>query len=152
MKRFSKKWMVLGVVAVVAGLATFGAYAYWTASGTGSGTATVGTDSGVSIVVDSISPALYPGGSATVTFHLHNPSTTTAVTVANVAQNGPVGNLPVGCLAADFSFGDCCGERVRRCEQRRRKSHGHARRWPTRHRIRTRARARAPAQPDDEAP
>lgn len=104
MKRFSKKWMVLGVVAVVAGLATFGAYAYWTASGTGSGTATVGTDSGVSIEVDSISPALYPGGSATVTFHLHNPSTTTAVTVANVAQNGPVSNLPVGCLAADFSF------------------------------------------------
>ena len=33
-----KRWLLLGVVTVVAGMAAFGAYAYWTASGTGAGT------------------------------------------------------------------------------------------------------------------
>ena len=75
MKRYaSKRLVLLGVVALVAGMAAFGAYAYWTASGTGSGTATVGTDSGVTIVVTNTGAALYPGGSATITFHVQNDS------------------------------------------------------------------------------
>jgi hypothetical protein len=107
MKRLAKKrWALLAVAALVAGMAAVGAYAFWTANGTGSGTATVGTDSGVSIVVDSTGTALFPGGTATITFHLHNNSTTTAVTVGKVVQDGPVGNLPGGCATADFSFAD----------------------------------------------
>ena len=134
--------------AVVAGLATFGAYAYWTASGTGSGTATVGTDSGVRIVVDNIGAALYPGGSATVTFHVHNDSTTTAVTVAKVVQDGPVTDLPVGCLAADFSFGDVTLNESVAANSDGRITRARSR-WPTRQRIRTRARARAPSASED---
>jgi hypothetical protein len=107
MKRFAaKRWLLLGVVTVVAGMAAFGAYAYWTASGTGAGTATVGTDSGVTIVVTDTGAALYPGGSATITFHVQNDSSSSAVTVGKVVQDGPVTGLPAGCSAADFSFGD----------------------------------------------
>jgi hypothetical protein len=107
MKRYARKRLaILGVVAVVAGMAAFGAYAYWTASGTGAGTATVGTDSGVTIVVTNTGAALYPGGSATITFHVQNDSSSSAVTVGKVVQDGPVTGLPGGCSAADFSFGD----------------------------------------------
>jgi hypothetical protein len=107
MKRYARKRLVLlGVVAVVAGMAAFGAYAYWTASGTGAGTATVGTDSGVTIAVTNTGAALYPGGSATITFHVQNDSSSSAVTVGKVVQDGPVTGLPVGCSAADFSFAD----------------------------------------------
>ena len=107
MKRNARKWLVLlGVVAVVAGMAAFGAYAYWTASGTGAGTASVGSDSGVTIAVTSTGAALYPGGSATITFHVHNNSSSSPVTVGDVVQDGPVTGLPGGCSAADFSFAD----------------------------------------------
>jgi hypothetical protein len=107
MKRFAKKqWVIIGIVAIVAGMAAFGAYAYWTASGTGQGTATVGTDNGVTIVVTDTGNALYPGGSATITFHVQNNSTTSSVMVGDVVQDGPVTGLPAGCDAADFSFAD----------------------------------------------
>lgn len=107
MKRFAKKqWVIVGIVAIVAGMAAFGAYAYWTASGTGQGTATVGSDNGVSIVVTNTGAALYPGGSATITFHVQNNSTTSAVMVGKVVQDGAVTGLPGGCDPADFTFAD----------------------------------------------
>jgi hypothetical protein len=107
MKRFAtKRLLLLGVVTVVAGMAAFGAYAYWTASGTGAGTASVGTDNGVNIVVTDTGAALYPGGSATITFHVQNNSGSSSVMVGKVVQDGPVTGLPVGCSAADFSFAD----------------------------------------------
>ena len=107
MNRFGKRtWVLVGVVALVAGMAAIAGYAYWTASGTGSGTASVGTDSGVSIVVTGTGSALYPGGSATITFHIHNNSATSPVDVGKVVQNGAVTGLPGGCAAGDFSFGD----------------------------------------------
>ena len=41
--RFKKRtWVVLGVVAVIAAMASVGAYAYFTSTGAGTGTATVG--------------------------------------------------------------------------------------------------------------
>jgi hypothetical protein len=107
MKRNAKKrWLLLGVVTVIAGMAAFGAYAYWTANGTGQGTAHVGADSGVTIVVTDTGDDLYPGGSSDVTFHIQNDSATTSVRVVRVEQDGPVTGLPVGCSAADFTFAD----------------------------------------------
>ena len=42
--RFKKRtWVLLGVVAVIAAMASVGAYAFWTSSGTGQGSATTGT-------------------------------------------------------------------------------------------------------------
>jgi hypothetical protein len=105
MKRNAKKrWLLLGVVTVIAGMAAFGAYAYWTASGTGAGQATVGSDSGVTINITNTGAALYPGGSATVTFQVQNNSSSSAVMVGRVVQDGSVTGLPAGCSAADFSF------------------------------------------------
>lgn len=106
MKRFKMRTWVLACLAVAFAMAAVGAYAYWTAAGTGSGTAAVGSDNGVDVVVTSTGSALYPGGSATITFHIHNNSTSSSAKVGKVVQDGVVTGLPSGCLASDFSFGD----------------------------------------------
>jgi len=102
--------VLLVVVAGVAvgGLAT-AAFAYWTASGTGSGTASVGTDSGVAIQNVAFSGSLYPGGAVTVTFDIHNGSANAPVKVGNVVADEGAGThgitgLTGGCLATDFTF------------------------------------------------
>lgn len=66
MKRFtSKKGITLLAVMVVAVVSAVGAYAYWTTGGTGSGSATAGTNLNVVVNQDSVSAAnLYPGGPA----------------------------------------------------------------------------------------
>jgi hypothetical protein len=94
------------VVAVAAAMAAVGAYAYWTANGTGMGTASVGTDDGVTIDPITFSGDLYPGHDVTVTFTVKNDSSNAAVNVHKVVQDGPVTGLPAGCLPADFSFAD----------------------------------------------
>ena len=102
-----KRAVVFGLVAalVVAGAAI----AFWTSSGTGSGTATVGTDSGLPISAVTFGNTLYPGGKTPVSFTITNSSASTAITVAQVAADTSFGatgvtGLPGGCLAADFTF------------------------------------------------
>ena len=76
MKRFTSRkrtWILVGIVAVIAAMASFGAYAYWTTSGSGSGTATTGTDQGVTVTGDPAN-GLYPGSSVPVTTVVHNTS------------------------------------------------------------------------------
>ncbi len=107
MKRFSRKTIAILAVSAAAVIAALGAYAYWTASGTGSGTASVGTDDGVSISNVSFGGAsLYPGEDVTVTFDVVNDSADAPVKVDKVVQDGAVTGLPTGCSAADFSFDD----------------------------------------------
>jgi hypothetical protein len=108
----SKKGIALLATLAVAVVAAVGAYAYWTASGTGSGTASVGTDAGVTINNFGFSGALYPGHSVTVTFDIVNNSANTKAKVGKVVADTSGGNtngisgLPVGCSAADFHFAD----------------------------------------------
>jgi hypothetical protein len=103
----STKKKVAAITIAVGMIATAGiASAYWTAGGSGSGTAAVGTDSGVTITPVTFTGTLYPAGSVTVNFTINNSSTDTAVKVDKVVQDGPVTGLPTGCLAADFSFAD----------------------------------------------
>lgn len=73
MKRLSKRtWILLGVVAVAA-VAAIGGYAYFTATGSGTGTATVGSASNITIS-GSTTGNLYPGGPGrTVAITLKNP-------------------------------------------------------------------------------
>jgi hypothetical protein len=105
---------ILVPVAAIAALALAGvAFAYFTASGTGSGTATVGSAAGVSIDSVSFDSTLYPGGSTTVRFTVTNSSSSTAVQVAKVVADTSAGtngisssSLPAGCSASDFTFGD----------------------------------------------
>jgi hypothetical protein len=111
MQKVLRKRILVPVVAIVA-LAVAGiAVAYFTASGTGSGTATVGSAAGVTIDSVSFDSTLYPGGSTTVRFTITNASSNTDVqvdkVVADTSQgtNGITG-LARGCDPADFSFGD----------------------------------------------
>ena len=69
----SKKGIALGAATVVAVVAAIVGYAYFTASGSGTGTATVGTASSVQLSSDPVG-GLLPGAPATpVTVHVHNP-------------------------------------------------------------------------------
>ena len=128
MKRFTTKrrWLLLGVVTVVAGMAAFGAYAYWTASGTGSGTATVGTDNGVTIAVTDTGSALYPGGSATVTFHVHNDSGSSSVMVGKVVQDWTGHRSSRRLCGGGLLVRGRHAERVRAGLRERREPHRHA--------------------------
>jgi hypothetical protein len=75
MKRLlTKKRIALLVALVVAAVAAIGAYAYFTANGSGSGTATVGTSSAVTLH-GSTTGTLYPGTTVSVSFTVDNPST-----------------------------------------------------------------------------
>lgn len=67
----SKRLVAVSVVAVLA--VTGAAIAYFSASGSGTGTATVGTSSALTLHGSS-STTLYPGTSSTVTFTADNPS------------------------------------------------------------------------------
>jgi hypothetical protein len=103
---------ILVPVAAIAALAVAGiAVAYFTASGTGSGTASVGSAAGVTITGVTIDDTLYPGASSTVRLTINNSSSDTAVQVDKVVAdtstytNG-ISGLPDGCDPADFSFGD----------------------------------------------
>lgn len=76
MKRFikSKKGLALLATLVVAAAAAVAGYAYFTTTGSGSGTASVGTSSNVTIT-GSTTGTLYPGTSEAVSFSANNPST-----------------------------------------------------------------------------
>lgn len=111
MRKLMRK-RILVPLAAIAALALAGvAYAYFTASGTGSGTASVGADSGVTISSVSFDSTLYPGGATNVRYTIANSSSNTPAQVGKVVADTSVGTngitgLPVGCNASDFSFGD----------------------------------------------
>jgi hypothetical protein len=65
---------VLGTVGVIGVVALAGAaYAYFTASGSGTGSATVGTSTALTLH-GATSPSLFPGSTSTVTLTADNPS------------------------------------------------------------------------------
>ena len=106
-RRKRSRAIVFGLVAalVVAGAAI----AFWTSTGTGQGTATVGTSSGLPISAVTFGNTLYPGGKSPVSFTITNSSANSAITVNQVAADTSFGatgvtGLPGGCLAADFTF------------------------------------------------
>ena len=102
--RISQKRVLagLGVGAIVLAAAG-GAFAYWTQSGSGKASGTVGTTGTVTLTGTFPSAQLYPGGSVPVTLTAAN-SGTSAVTVANV--HTVITTSDPACLAADFSMAD----------------------------------------------
>ena len=74
MKRFSKRTWVAIVAVLAIAMSAIGAFAYFTAAGTGSGNATVGAATAVVITSDVNGTDLYPGGGdETVDVHVENP-------------------------------------------------------------------------------
>ncbi len=103
MRNLMRKRILVPVVAIAA-LALAGiAIAYFTASGTGSGTATVGRDAGVTIENVAIADTLYPGSTSEVRFDVRNLSSSTDVRVGSVVVD-EIRTSDAGCDPADFSF------------------------------------------------
>ncbi len=106
-------FLLVGVVAVLA--IAVGAYAYWTQGGTGSGTATAGTTSAITVNQTSTVSGLYPGGSAaTLSGNFDNPNAS-AVTISSITAvvssiSGGAGDAAKpACTTADFSIGGSVG-------------------------------------------
>ncbi len=79
------------------------AWAYWTTSGTGTGSAAVGTDAGVSVAQDNSVAGLVPGGTAKpIDFTVTNLSSTAPVQISDVTISFTPGTFGAGCSAADF--------------------------------------------------
>ncbi len=118
MKIFSskKRVAVIGGLTAVTLVGGGTAFAYWTASGTGSGTAAVGSTADWTVVQATSTGTMYPGvGTATVTFTATNDadsgfkrlaSTDVAATIdadvdGNIMVGAPASEV-VGCLASWF--------------------------------------------------
>jgi len=107
----TKKFIIAGVAAALVIGGGGAAFAYWTAQGEGTGTATTGVS--VEFAVTSLAPVgdpLVPGGSTqSVTFTVANDSTTpqtlTSVTVAVANADGSEWIAVTGCSAADYTLG-----------------------------------------------
>jgi hypothetical protein len=110
MKLKSKRTLVLLGVLAVAAFAALGAYAYWTTSGSGSGTATTGTDQGVTVAGDP-ADGLYPGSDVAVTTVVTNSSSTQPQYVTNLHVAISNDNEPA-CDSSWFTYkadGDAVG-------------------------------------------
>lgn len=98
-----KRFVVLGAVAIlaVAGIAI----AYWTASGSGSGTGKVASSDGTLTLHGSISNELTPGSSSPVTFTADNSGTGSVLvgTITSVVSIDEA-HATAGCEASDFTI------------------------------------------------
>jgi hypothetical protein len=101
--RFKRTWVLAALVAVVAAMASIGAYAYWTTSGSGTGTATTGTDQGVTVAGDPAN-GLYPGSNVAVTTVVTNSSATQPQFVTNLHVTITNENEGTGCDSSWFTY------------------------------------------------
>ena len=102
-----KKYFIAGIAAL--GLIGSGsAIAYWTTTGGGTGSASVGTSTAVTVTQLGSISALTPGSPAqAINFNINNPAATnqTIATVAVSISSVTGGtNLPFACAAADFTL------------------------------------------------
>jgi hypothetical protein len=87
------------------------AYAYWSTSGTGTGSAATGSSSAFVVTSDpATGDPLTPGGpSQTVAFHVNNPSAghqyLSAVAITVAEAGGGTWDDVAGCSAADYTVG-----------------------------------------------
>ncbi len=100
------------VIIVLAALLTLAgagiAFAYWTSTGTGDGTAETGVSTAFTIAADPPVGTITPGGPGqTVDFTVTNPAATdqylTSVTATLANPDGTPWVPPVGCLIADYT-------------------------------------------------
>jgi hypothetical protein len=111
MKRRGRRAAALLVIGVIALAAVVGGYAYWTSTGSGSGSVTVGTDTAWQVDVSSATggPLTPDGPAQTVQYTVTNNSTgsqkLTSVTVSVAESNGSAWDGPGNCSADDFSVG-----------------------------------------------
>jgi hypothetical protein len=101
MKKFFGKKRVAALTVVAVLVVAAAAIAYWTTTGSGNATGTVGTASNVSLSGSFASNSLYPGVSG-VTVNISATQQTTSYKLG--AVTGVVSTSDAGCLASWFSF------------------------------------------------
>jgi len=110
MSFITRKRAIVGLLAAaVAAAGAMTAFAFFTGGGTGSGTATVASDSVVNINGVGFNGQVYPAHGTPVVFTLSNASPSVSLSVGSVIAdtstftNG-IESLPAGCPDTDFSF------------------------------------------------
>jgi hypothetical protein len=107
----AKKFAIAAVAAALVLGGGGAAFAYWTAQGAGTGTATTGASVDFTIASEApVGDPLYPGGpSQSVSFTVTNasagPQTLSSVTVSVANADGSAWIAVPGCAAADYSLG-----------------------------------------------
>jgi hypothetical protein len=102
MKRIGKKAWVLLVVVVVVAVSAVAGYAYWTAAGSGTGSASTGNVGNVTVNQTSTVSGLYPGGpGVALAGDFDNPNSG-PVYVGSVSAS-VVDTTNAGCTSADFA-------------------------------------------------
>lgn len=102
-KTISKKGVAFGLSAGVALGLTGAALAYWTQSGSGSGTAQTGTTTAVTVNQTTTVTGLYPGDSPVTISGDFTNANSGSVKVGTVTGALDTAHLPTGCVAADFT-------------------------------------------------
>lgn len=98
---------VLGAAIVVVAIGAVAGYAYWTSTGSGSGDAAVGTDSGVKVSDVSFSATLYPGATVDVSATMTNQSGDSKVKVDDLKLDvAGISTDTVGCDAKWFTYSE----------------------------------------------
>lgn len=111
MRITKKKYLVAGVAALIIAGTAGTAFAYWTTSGHGTGSATTGTSSDFVVTTDAATGSpLTPGGpTQTVAFHVNNPNSgvqhLNAVAVTVAKSDGTAWTAVAGCSALDYTVG-----------------------------------------------
>jgi hypothetical protein len=105
----SKKAFALLATLVVAGIAAYGAVAYWTTGGSGTGSGATGTTSSITVNQTSASSGLYPGGSVSLAGDFTNTTNPGSVYVHNVTASVDSFSQQAdldqpACTEADFSI------------------------------------------------
>ncbi|MDF2049293.1 hypothetical protein [Arthrobacter sp. Cr_A7] len=105
-----RKKRIIGTTVALVAIGGGAAFAYWTATGTGSTSGTTGASSNFTVTASVAGAALTPGGDAqTATFTITNPGTgvqkvqTVVATVAN--SDGSAWTSVPGCSKDDFKVG-----------------------------------------------
>ena len=92
----TKRRFLFGLTAALLVVAASGAYAFFTTSGSGTGTASVGSSSAVTLHA-TVSGSVYPGTSSPVTFTVDNPS----------SGKQKVGTITLTSITPDVSHSEC---------------------------------------------
>jgi hypothetical protein len=105
MFKFTKKRVLAALSVVSILVVAVAAYAYWTTSGSGNGSATAGSDAGVTVAGDPAN-GIYPGSNVAVSTVITNSSSTQAQQVSNLHVTISIdsAHATAGCLAADFTY------------------------------------------------
>lgn len=101
MRALRKRTLIGALVAAFVLVGAFGAYAYWTTGGSGSGSATAGTTTNNLTIASPSVTGITPGSSTPVTVTVTNPNSY-SVHVDTVST--VITTSAVGCLSADFTF------------------------------------------------